>query len=151
MIVSGIDAEDLDTLAQILEREHVSHRRKCGVCFAMFLLAFSALVVALVLVGVRLAIAVSSPLGSEALGLQFALFQVLAPLESMAKTNGLRGVRVHLEGGGTSMTIDPIENVNRTHGVSLATAVVLGLDSMVRDGVLAYDLKISVETGVVRR
>jgi hypothetical protein len=86
MIVSGIDAEDLDTLAQILEREHVSHRRKCGVCFAMFLLAFSALVVALVLVGVRLAIAVSSPLGSEALGLQFALFQVLAPLAAVALT-----------------------------------------------------------------
>ncbi|MGD2132332.1 MAG: hypothetical protein PVI23_06025 [Maricaulaceae bacterium] len=84
MIEGGIESDDIETLAEILEREHKAHRRKCSVCFAMFLLAFSSLVVALVLVGVRLAIVISSPVGAEALGLQFALFQVLAPLTAVA-------------------------------------------------------------------
>jgi hypothetical protein len=84
VFASGIDTEDIETLAQILEREHASHSRRCTVCFAMFVLAFVSLVVALALVGVRLAIVVSAPVGAEALGLQFGLFQVLVPLAAVA-------------------------------------------------------------------
>lgn len=84
MIVSGIENEDIETLAEILERERMSHRRKCSIFLAMFMLAFGALVVALALVGVRLAAVVSSQVGAQVVGQQFAMIQVIAPLAAVA-------------------------------------------------------------------
>ncbi len=83
-MISGIDDDDIQTLAEILEHEQAMHRRKCSICFAMFLFAFCSLVVALVLVAIQLATAMSAPAGLESLGGGFALFQVLAPLAAVA-------------------------------------------------------------------
>jgi len=83
MLASGVEYEDIETLAQILEREKVMHRRRCALCFAMFVFAFCALVVALVVVGVHLA----SVLGWTAFSVpvaEFALFQVPAMLAGVA-------------------------------------------------------------------
>lgn len=84
MIVSGIDSEDIATLAEILERERESHRRKCSIFLGMFALAFVSLVVALALVGLRLAEVVSSPIGMTVLGDQFQMLSVVAPLAAVA-------------------------------------------------------------------
>jgi hypothetical protein len=84
MISGGFENDDIETLAEILERELQSHSRKCGIFFAMFVLAFVSLVVALALVGVRLAEVVGSPAGSAVIGQQFILIQVVAPLAAVA-------------------------------------------------------------------
>lgn len=81
----GIESDDIETLAEILEREHHSHSRRRTVCFAMFVLVFSALVLALALVGVQMALnVIKSPVGLQAQGLQFGMLQVLAPLAAVA-------------------------------------------------------------------
>lgn len=83
MIATSIDQDDIDALAEILESEKTLHRRKCTMCFVMFAMAFLALVGALVIVGVQLA-SVFGAQGVEALGDQFLMFQVLAPLAGAA-------------------------------------------------------------------
>jgi hypothetical protein len=84
MIVDGIDADDIETMAEILERELIAHRRKCHFCLALFGIGFVTLVVALVLVAVRLAVVAGSPLGAQGLGGQLALVQVVSPIAAMA-------------------------------------------------------------------
>jgi hypothetical protein len=84
MIAGGIDNDDIETLAEILVRERISYSRRCGLFLTMFVLAFCSLVVALALVGARLAAVVGSPVGAQALGFQFGLVQVIVPLAAVA-------------------------------------------------------------------
>jgi hypothetical protein len=85
MIATSIDQEDLDMLAEILEREIKLHRGKCRLCLGMFVVAFVALALALALIGVRLAadlIGGGGDLGD--LASQFVLIQALAALSAVA-------------------------------------------------------------------
>jgi hypothetical protein len=84
MHVGAFDTEDIDTLAEILERERKSHCRKCSIFLVMFVIAFVSLVVALALVGVNLAGVIGSPGGARAMADQFPVFQVVAPLTAVA-------------------------------------------------------------------
>lgn len=84
MHVGTFDNEDIETLAEILERERRSHCRKCNIFLGMFVIAFVSLVVALALVGVNLAGVIGSPGGARLLGEQFPVFQVVAPLAAVA-------------------------------------------------------------------
>lgn len=83
MIATGIEHDDIQTLAEILENEKILHKRKCLMCLVMFGLAFVALVVALVVLGVQLAKIMGSGAADDLDG-QFAWFQVLAPLAGAA-------------------------------------------------------------------
>jgi len=83
MITTGIEQEDIQTLAEILESERKLHRRKCMLCLVMFGMSFFALVIALVVLGVQLAKVLGTD-GAAGLDAQFAWFQVLAPLAGAA-------------------------------------------------------------------
>jgi hypothetical protein len=83
MIATGIEQEDIKTLSEILESEKKLHQRKCMMCLIMFAVAFVALVIALVVLGVQLALIMNASGVGEISG-QFAWFQVLAPLAGAA-------------------------------------------------------------------
>jgi hypothetical protein len=84
MISGAIEADDLETLTEILELEKNSYRQKRSLCFAMFMLAFACLAIALTLVVVRLASVASEPVGLAELGGQAMLLPVLAPLAAVS-------------------------------------------------------------------
>ncbi len=83
---AGIDHDDLDVLALILERELAVHRAKCRLCLIMFAIAFAALALALALIGVRLAGDLLDSGGADVADIagQMVLVQALAALSAVA-------------------------------------------------------------------
>lgn len=79
-MIATFDPEDIQTLAEILEKEKRSHLRKCGLCFAMFAVAVAVLLVAFALVVLTVASEFSSGAGIEVLGRHAILVQVVGSL-----------------------------------------------------------------------
>jgi len=84
MVSGGIDKDDIETLAQILEHEKRGHKRKRSLCFAMFLLSFGCLVLALAFLGLRAASMLIGDGGGDVLSAQIWMLQILAPLAAVA-------------------------------------------------------------------
>jgi hypothetical protein len=84
MIKGGIEADDIETLAQILEHEKKSHSHKRSLCFFMFIISLASLVIALIVIAVRLAVMSFASDGAIEISSQFLMLQFLAPLAAVA-------------------------------------------------------------------
>ena len=76
----GIDPEDIETLAGILEMERKGHVQKRSLCFWMFIVAFASLVLALILAGVHIAMMFTTQTSGVEIGDEMWMLQGLAPL-----------------------------------------------------------------------
>ncbi len=78
--MNEIDADEFDTLAQILEGEQQSHKRRRSLCMSMFVTFFVLFLVALLLLGLHMAGVVAAAERQDGLMSQLSFISTLGTL-----------------------------------------------------------------------
>ena len=78
--MNEIDAEEFDTLAQILEGEQQSHKRRRSLCMSMFVTFFVLFILALLLLGLHMAGVVAAEQQQDGLLSQLSFVSTLGTL-----------------------------------------------------------------------